>query len=88
MSQATVVAAVWLTFSSLALAAAPGVPGVSSEAADYVGYAVDNLPRHFQAGTPGGDAVAAEDNTPADNPITNAIGFPGAAFADLAMQFF
>ena len=24
----------------------------------------------------------------ADNPITNAIGFPGAAFADLAMQFF
>ncbi len=44
----------------------PDLPGSNM---DYVGYAVTNLPTHFVAG-PG--AVINRDNTPANNPITNA----------------
>lgn len=66
-------------FSSAALAAlaltlcpnlavsAPGVPALPSTANDYVGYAVTDLPDHFATG-----AVALANNTPVDNPITNA----------------
>ncbi len=45
----------------------PGVPALPTTTQDYVGYAVTNLPSHFATGD-----VAATDNTPADNPITNA----------------
>jgi cytochrome c peroxidase len=42
-----------------------GEPSLPDEPFDYVGYAVDRLPDHF---TP----VLATDNTPVDNPLTNA----------------
>ncbi|MEM8864089.1 MAG: cytochrome c peroxidase [Planctomycetota bacterium] len=61
---ATVVIA--LGYSS-AYAAGPGVPSLGSTAQDYVGYAVSDLPDHYQA-----PALANANNTPADNPITNA----------------
>lgn len=49
------------------LAASPGVPALPAAPDDYVGYAVTNLPDHFATGP-----VAAANNTPVDNPITNA----------------
>lgn len=51
----------------LPAAAAPGVPALPSTSADYVGYAVTNLPSHFKTGQ-----LAALNNTPVDNPISNA----------------
>lgn len=48
-------------------AAAPGVPALPTAAADYVGYAVTNLPTHFKSGV-----IATLNNTPANNPISNA----------------
>lgn len=50
-----------------ATAAAPGVPQLPSELRDYFGYAVADLPTHFATGD-----VAEANNTPAENPITNA----------------
>lgn len=44
-----------------------GVPLLSGPVDDYVGYAITGLPAHFRDGS-----VAATDNTPVDNPITNA----------------
>lgn len=41
-----------------------GLPALPTSVADYVGYAVTNLPAHF-------DGPATRDNTPAENPITN-----------------
>ena len=42
------------------------VPNLPTQVDDYYGYAVTNLPPHFQDA-----ALVAADNTPADNPITN-----------------
>lgn len=39
---------------------------------DYVAYADTNLPGHFRNGPNGVVTVVQQDNTPADNPITNA----------------
>lgn len=55
----------WLSVD--AFAQAPGVPSLPSTLRDYFGYAVTDLPDHFANGL-----VAATDNTPVDNPITNA----------------
>lgn len=48
-------------------AASPGVPALPATTADYVKYAITDLPNHFKNG-----AVASLNNTPATNPITNA----------------
>ena len=62
------------TLSSLVLsgsgatAQAPGVPAVASTAAEYVEYAVDDLPSHLTTAQLNNNF----DNTPADNPITDA----------------
>lgn len=49
--------------------AAPGVPVLPNTPADYVGYAVTNIPAYWKTpGTP----IAQADNTPLNNPITNA----------------
>ncbi|TWT30192.1 Cytochrome c551 peroxidase precursor [Posidoniimonas corsicana] len=50
-------------------AADRGVPALPEMYQDFVAYAVTDLPEHFKSGP-----VAATDNTPVDNPITN----PGA----------
>lgn len=63
----TICALVLFGVSSAAPAASPGVPALPATAANYVGYAVTNLPSHFSSG-----AVAATNNTPANNRITNA----------------
>jgi len=57
------------------LAQSPGVPSLPTTTADYVGYAVDNLPSYFQPGSDVGDV----NNTPIDNPITNAGATLGRA---------
>ncbi len=57
------------------IAQSPGVPALPSTDFDYVAYAVDNLPTYFQPGTDVGDT----NNTPADNPITNAGATLGRA---------
>ncbi len=43
------------------------VPNLPVQVDDYFGYAVTNLPSHFQDAS-----IVAADNTPVDNPITNA----------------
>jgi cytochrome c peroxidase len=48
------------------LATTPQVPGLPAQIADYVQYAVGNLPAYFQNGP------AALDNTPGDNLLSNA----------------
>ncbi|MBA4104348.1 MAG: hypothetical protein C0485_01220 [Pirellula sp.] len=48
-------------------AASPGVPALPTATADYVKYAITDLPTHFASG-----AVASLKNTPPTNPITNA----------------
>lgn len=48
-------------------AASPGVPALPTATADYVKYAIEDLPTHFASG-----AVATLNNTPPTNPITNA----------------
>jgi cytochrome c peroxidase len=53
--------------SEVVRAAMPGVPDMGATPADYVSYAVNDLPAWYR--TP---ALQAADNTPADNPITNA----------------
>jgi cytochrome c peroxidase len=50
-----------------ALAAPPQVPSLPSQPAGYVQYAIEDLPTHFANGP-----VAASDNTPADNLLTDA----------------
>ncbi|MGL4513111.1 MAG: cytochrome c peroxidase [Lacipirellulaceae bacterium] len=50
-----------------AVATSPGVPRLAASVADYAGYAVEDLPSWYESA-----ALAAADNTPADNPITNA----------------
>ena len=51
-----------------------GMPNLPSTSFDYVDYAVSGLPAHFATNQPrpGGNSVISRDNTPADNPITNA----------------
>ncbi len=49
------------------LGAPPQVPSLPIETAGYVQYRYDNLPAHFQ-----NTSVAAKDNTPAENPLTDA----------------
>jgi cytochrome c peroxidase len=51
----------------LLLAASPGVPALPTATADYVKYAITDLPAHFAGGP-----VATLKNTPPTNPITNA----------------
>jgi cytochrome c peroxidase len=48
-------------------AASPGVPALPSVNADYVKYAVTDLPQHFK-----NQPLSGINNTPVDNPITNA----------------
>ena len=48
-------------------AASPGVPALPSTTANYVKYAITDLPAHFKS-----QPLAGMKNTPADNPITNA----------------
>lgn len=48
-------------------AASPGVPALPATTANYRKYAIDDLPQHFKAG-----AVAAMNNTPTTNQLTNA----------------
>lgn len=55
----------WLAASSFA--APPKVPGLPSQAFEYVKYALQDLPEHFKNGE-----VAALDNTPADNLLSDA----------------
>lgn len=47
--------------------AATGYPVLPNTPADYVGYAVNNIPAYWKTGT-----IASRNNTPASNPITNA----------------
>jgi cytochrome c peroxidase len=49
------------------LAASPQVPSLPTQLAEYFKYAVTDLPNHYKNGP-----VAASDNTPNDNPITDA----------------
>lgn len=49
--------------------AAPGVPVLPSSPADYVGYAVTNIPSYWKIPN---SLIKNSDNTPANNPITNA----------------
>lgn len=51
----------------VAAAAPPQVPSLPSQPAGYVKYAIQDLPAHFKNG-----AVAALDNTPADNLLSDA----------------
>ena len=53
--------------ASVANAAGPGVPVLQSQPDDFVRYAVTDAPDWFKSGQ-----MAAANNTPADNPITNA----------------
>jgi cytochrome c peroxidase len=48
-------------------AASPGVPALPTTTDDYVKYAVTDLPNHFK-----NQPLAGRNNTPVDNPITNA----------------
>ncbi len=64
-----------LSWSASSFAQSPGVPALPTTNADYVAYAVDNLPSYFQPGTDVGDA----NNTPVDNQITNAGATLGRA---------
>lgn len=55
-----------IAVSSVSFAMNPGVPALPATTADYVQYAVGDLPEHFASGP-----VAAANNTPVDNAITN-----------------
>ncbi|TWT35687.1 Methylamine utilization protein MauG precursor [Posidoniimonas corsicana] len=74
MRTATIVAlaAAWPLGQLTAKAQTVGVPALPADLADFVAYAETDLPAHFRPGTPSGAAIAALDNTPADNPLTNA----------------
>ena len=56
----------YLGAPGMVLAAAPGVPAIGATSADYVDYAETSLPPWFTNAV-----MQANDNTPADNPITN-----------------
>ncbi|MGD9634947.1 MAG: cytochrome c peroxidase [Pirellulales bacterium] len=56
-----------LALSATTFAAPPQVPRLPSQPAAYVKYAIQDLPEHFKNGE-----VAALDNTPADNLLTDA----------------
>ncbi|WP_203291993.1 cytochrome c peroxidase [Maricaulis parjimensis] len=49
-----------------------GAPDLPAQAFDYVAYSETNLPLHFTDPAQGGNSVIATDNTPDDNPLTNA----------------
>lgn len=51
---------------SSSLAAPPRVPSLPAQLAEYVKYAVTDLPDHYKTGP-----IAATNNTPVDNPITD-----------------
>lgn len=53
--------------ASTCTAASPGVPEISSTPAGYIDYAITNAPAYYKSGV-----VAAQDNTPGNNPITDA----------------
>lgn len=54
--------------------AVPGVPVLPTTPYDYVGYAVTNIPAYWKTG-----GILARNNTPDDNPITNAGAALGRA---------
>src|SRR5262245_50985291 len=54
-------------FEASVSAAPPQVPSLPSQPAEYVNYEIEDLPAHFKNGP-----VAALDNTPADNLLTDA----------------
>ena len=64
-----------LSYTRPGFAQSPGVPALPTTNFDYVDYAVTSLPSYFQPGTDVGDA----NNTPVDNPITNAGATLGRA---------
>lgn len=49
-----------------------GAPDLPATAIDYVALAEDDLPLHFLQPANGGNSIAARDNTPNNNPLTNA----------------
>jgi cytochrome c peroxidase len=57
----------FLLAATVSVAAPPQVPALPSQPAGYVNYAITQLPAHFSNGP-----VAATDNTPADNLLTDA----------------
>ncbi len=67
----TIAVASWMLSASALLAQSVGRPLLLPEQPyDYVGYAVEQLPAHFGDGRFG--TVTSTDNTPSNNPITNA----------------
>lgn len=66
-ARATYIAGVLWTLGATVALAAPGVPVLPNTPADYVGYALTNIPSYWKSGD-----IALADNTPDDNPITNA----------------
>ena len=63
-----------VVLASSSVLAAPGVPVLPSSPADYIGYAVTNIPAYWKSGI-----IAQSNNTPANNPITNAGATLGRA---------
>lgn len=59
--------AITVAWPSISAAAPPQVPALPAKLAEYFKYAFDDLPEHFKNGE-----VAALDNTPADNLLTDA----------------
>lgn len=49
-----------------------GAPDLPATPIDYIALAEDDLPLHFLQPANGGNSIAARDNTPNDNPLTNA----------------
>lgn len=66
-SAAVLVSATILSLVQSGFAAPPRVPSLPTQPAEYVKYAVTDLPNHFKTGT-----VAATNNTPLTNPTTDA----------------
>ncbi len=53
--------------ANVGFAAPPQVPSLPSQTAGYVKYAIDDLPNHYENAP-----VTATNNTPSDNPLSNA----------------
>ena len=67
VSAAVLVSATILSLMQPVSAALPRVPSLPTQLAEYVKYAVTDLPNHYKTGP-----VAATNNTPANNPTTDA----------------
>ena len=65
--QGFVLLAAALVAAPISQAAQPQVPSLPSQPAGYVQYAITDLPNHYKTGP-----VAATNNTPLTNPLTDA----------------